>query len=136
MRGLILHFIPKDGKSNVPLYKYMPLDLPLTSLYLWIEEIKVEVTEKYILFKTHYWYLDEICMTVILKNDAWFRAALPIIKETWDTILRERVSGFEHRASKKRAPKDVIVLDGSSPTPKGAICLIKLTEEESAQEYE
>ena len=134
-RGVILQFIPRDSLSNIPLYKYMPLDLPLTSIYPWIEEMKVEVTEKYILFKTHYWYLDEICMTVILKNDAWFRAALPVIKETWDTILRERVSGFDHRASKKRAPKDVIVLDGT-PSTKGAICLIKLTQEESAQEYE
>jgi putative phage-type endonuclease len=132
-RGIILQFIPRDGLSNIPVYKYMPLDLPLTSFYLWLEEMKTEVTETYILFMTHYWYLDEICMTVVLKNDAWFRSAMPVIKETWDTILKERVSGFEHRASKKRAPKEVIVLDSAAKSKK--ICLIKLTEEESAQEY-
>jgi putative phage-type endonuclease len=127
-KGVILQFVPRDSLSNIPLYKYSPINPTPAELYEWIETTKVEVAEIHVLFKTHYWYLNEICMTTVMRNDAWFRAALPKIKEIWDTVLRERVSGYEHRAPKKRVPTEVIVIKAGSP-PRN-VCPITLTEEE------
>ena len=137
IRGLILHFIPKDGKSNVPLYKYMPLDISLNenSIDEWISQCKSEIPE-YAIYTKIYWYLDEVLMSTVERNQVWFKSAFPIIKETWETIERERISGYEHRASKKRNINDVIVInttDGSEsqiitnmPPSNGGICLIKI----------
>jgi hypothetical protein len=125
IRGIILQFIPRDSLSNIPLYKYSPFNLTPSALYEWIENTKIEVGEIHILFKTYYWYLDEICMTTILKNDAWFEAAIPKIQELWDTIQKERITGYEHRAAKKRS-NNIIVLHEDRTIE----CPIKLTEEE------
>jgi putative phage-type endonuclease len=137
IRGLILHFIPKDGKSNVPLYKYMPLDISFNenSIDEWISQCKSEMPE-YAIYTKIYWYLDEILMSTVERNQVWFKSALPIIKETWETIERERISGYEHRASKKRNINEVMVInttDGSEsqiitnmPPNNGGICLIKI----------
>lgn len=127
-KGVILQFVPRDSLSNIPLYKYSSINPTPSVLYEWIESTKVEVANSHVLFNTHYWYLDEICMTTVMRNDAWFRAALPQIRELWETILRERVSGYEHRAPKKRTPTETIVIKIGSP-PK-TTCPIKLSEEE------
>jgi len=131
-KGVILQFVPRDSLSNIPLYKYSPINPTPAELYQWVEATKVEVAEVHVLFKTHYWYLDEICMTTVMRNDAWFRAALPEIRELWDTVLRERDTGYEHRAPKKRAPTETIVIKVGSP-PKTS-CPITLTEEEMYEE--
>jgi putative phage-type endonuclease len=142
LRGLILYFVPKDGKSNVPLYKYMPLDISLNpnAIDEWITTCKNDLSE-YSVYSKIYWYLDEIMMSTIERNAMWFETALPIIKNTWATIEQERVSGYEHRAAKKRIINDVIVvnsIDGSEPhiiknmpSTNGGICLIKLDSNET-----
>jgi putative phage-type endonuclease len=142
VRGLILHFVPKDGKSNVPLYKYMPLDISLNrnAMDEWIDVCKMELPEFAIYVKI-YWYLDDIQMSTIERHTMWFEAALPILKQTWHTIEQERVSGYEHRAAKKRIVNDVIVVnsvDGSEshiiknmPSTNGGICLIKIDSNET-----
>jgi putative phage-type endonuclease len=133
IRGIILEFILRDSTSNIPLYKYSPIALSWTQIQEWIHQTTQDIPIEYILFKTHYWNLNEIAMTTILKNDAWFQAAIPVIKETWETILKERVDGYEHRAPKKKVPKDVIVID-ETVIPNTKICIIKLTEEEKMDE--
>jgi len=143
-RGIILHFTASDGRSNVPLYKYMPLDIPLTkeSVDAWIQYTSSEVEVTHMLFKKVFWYLDAIEMSVVLRNQKWFDAAVPTIEDVWNTITQERVSGYEHRAAKKRVPaadsaNNIIVINAQNGTdsqiitnmPKsnpGGFCLIKL----------
>jgi hypothetical protein len=134
-RGIILHFVPRDGKSNLPLYKYMPLDILIEERETWIENIKQEVAEQYVLFTTIYWCLDDIQMSMVIRNTEWFKAALPRIQQLWTTIETERITGYQHRAAKKRATTDVIVIDNGTETRviqnnSGGICLIKLSEED------
>jgi putative phage-type endonuclease len=141
LRGLILHFVPKDGKSNVPLYKYMPLDISLNDREMneWITSCKNELPE-YAVYVKIYWYLDDIQMSTIQRHSIWFEESLPILKQTWVTIEEERVTGYEHRAAKKRIVNDVIVvnsMDGSEshiiknmPSTNGAICLIKIDSDD------
>jgi hypothetical protein len=100
----------------------------------WIEAKKAELPE-YVIFKTHYWYLDEICMTTILRNELWFQSAIQEFKSIWDTIQTERISGYDHRAAKKRSVSiDLkVIKEGHSATPvqvvNEATCFIKLSEE-------
>jgi len=137
MRGVILHFIPNDGKSNAPLYKYMPLDILLNKddMDVWITQCKNELPE-HAIYAKKYWYLHDIQMTTIVRNKKWFEAALPIIKNTWVTIEQERVSGYEHRAAKKRVINDVIVINSDNgseshiiknmPSNGTGVCIIKI----------
>ena len=62
----------------------------------------------------------------------WFSKALPIVKDIWNTILKERVDGYEHRAAKKRSTSIVLASeDGDTKhirtdSQKNSICLVKL----------
>lgn len=133
-RGLILYFVRRDAAPVPPLYKYMPLDIPLEEqcIHEWIENTKAEVSVEWVLFETHYWYLDEFSCVLVRRNKKWFESAVERIENAWATILRERVEGYEHRASKKQK-QQIEVLSGEDgthyirniPTNKN-ICLIKL----------
>lgn len=151
-RGVILHFVPKDSTTNVPIYKYLILDvlvyktdsvLNRASEYMktietWIEHCKTEMPE-YAVYNKIYWYLQEIYMSTVLRNNAWFCEVLPKIRDTWATIENERVSGYQHRAAKKRTinTNDVIVIKSSTDGPDShlirnmpsngkGICLVKM----------
>ena len=50
---------------------------------------------------TYYWKLAEVSCVLVLRNRAWFELNVSNFAETWDTILKERKSGYEHRAPKK-----------------------------------
>jgi hypothetical protein len=58
--------------------------------------------EKWTLYQTIYWYLDEFSCVLVERNRAWFAAARPEIEATWATVLIERRDGCEHRAPKKQ----------------------------------
>ena len=140
-RGIILHFIEKNfTRGSQPLYKYMPLDISLDKdkAETWITGIRDEMKEEgFILFNRVYWYLEEHSCVLIQRNREWFERALPKIRSVWETIERERVEGYEHRASKKRSIKHgqlAIHQDTSmnyiveNMPLSNSICLIKLDE--------
>ena len=146
-RGVILHFIERPLSvfnvdtelSNFPYYVYMPLDVPLyeTDINSWINTQKETMNaDNRVLFSIKYWYLDEISCVYIPRNQVWFSNAVPRIQEIWDTIIKERIEGYEHRASKKRQVSDrsmSIVSDDGIPMNvfskvENTVCLIKLDE--------
>ena len=141
-RGVILYFVHKIIDFNVsvssaPHYVYMPLDIPnqKETVDTWIKTQKEELKSEYSLYETQYWYLDELSCVLVKRNKEWFRNSVSKIEDTWKTIERERVEGYEHRSAKKRVPKPEVVHDGDStsqfirnlPT-NNSICLIKLDE--------
>jgi hypothetical protein len=105
-KGIILNFIKQGfGESGAPIYKYMPLEVGATEgrHREWVEEMKIENRKiGLVLYSTIYWYLDEFSCVFIERNHKWFESALPKIREIWEVIIRERDTGFEHRATKKR----------------------------------
>ena len=147
-KGIILHFVQRVsmGDSNAlitinhnPRYEYMPLDndLDKDSIDTWIQETRTAVRREWSLYEVKYWYLEDYSCIMVPRQKDWFKAALPKIQETWNTILKERDSGYEHRASKKRIPKQeaIQVTHGQEDStnicilnmPKtNAICLVKL----------
>lgn len=123
-KGVILYFIKKthglsteDLKSNMasmnsPIYKYMPVGMSTDkeSVQLWIETTKNEYKNELALFSVLYWYLDEFSCVLIKRNRKWFESAVPFMQETWNTILNERINGYEHRAAKKKQKVTEVVV--------------------------
>jgi inactivated superfamily I helicase len=81
----------------------------------------------------------------VQRNREWFSAVIPKFVSIWETIEKERVSGYSHRASVKKSKsgiaKQAITADSSTSCgntsqfirniqtiPAGGICLIKLDE--------
>jgi putative phage-type endonuclease len=140
-KGIILHFVRKMLVANCdetydgsPFYVYMPLDVEFSknSVDEWIRCKREEHREEFVLFRTIYWYLDEISCVLVERNRPWFNAALPVFSKAWETIQFEREHGYEHRASNKKK-KVVVDLNGDVHTiqnmPIGSgrgICLIKM----------
>jgi putative phage-type endonuclease len=157
-RGIILYMVPRVSMgdithlnitttSNAPHYEYMPLDTPLDkeSVDEWIQTTRQRLRRDWSLYTTLYWYLAESSCVLVERNREWFNAARPKIEAVWQTVLKERETGHEHRASKKRtSSKDsakkqqiqestiVVIKEGSTPTQNtykpstGSICLVKL----------
>ena len=105
-KGVILYLISRrEGAANYK-YIYMPfLDFPEINPVLvqsWISVQMEKYGEEYLLFETLYWVLKEVSCVIIPRNRDWFQAALPQFTQVWDTIVHERIHGYEHRMPKKR----------------------------------
>ena len=135
-RGVILYFVSKTETGSNPYYVYMPLDIPLQKhlVYDWMNEKKQELSLEYSLYNTIYWYLDEFSCLFVPRNRKWFQTAIPKIQDTWNVILKERVSGYDHRMPKKK--QNVLLQNTGEPVSNSQpiqylnftkkVCLVKL----------
>ncbi len=73
-----------------------------------------------------YYYVDEYSCVLVQRNKAWFQAALPVLRSCWETILRERESGAEHRAPKRRKMATTSLVEETPTTP---IIVVKKLDE-------
>ena len=152
-RGVILHFVERmsigasmgnsqdhegymlaQNYSGNPHYVYMPLDLPTDkeSIEQWIEATRKKMRRSWSLYTPIYWYLDQMSCVLVHRNRLWFQKAITKIRETWNTIVEERIHGYEHRAPKKRVVVEVSQNEDTGsrvitnlPASPG-ICLVKL----------
>ena len=146
-KGVILHFIERPNleindinelyKPSVPIYIYKPLNIENTkeSIEEWIDIEKAKMNNgNHALFNTIYWYMDEFSCVLIQRNRQWFAQAIIKFKSVWNTILKERVTGYEHRSAKKRKPKVNVNMNDVSNSyvtnisQKNTLCLIKMDE--------
>ena len=81
-----------DINNIKPIYEYYPINkcIDYQDIQSWISEKRDKYMEDYILYTTNYWKLDEISCVLIKRNKKWFNYALPIIKDTYDTIIENR----------------------------------------------
>ena len=122
LKGVIAYFM-KDGK---PFYEYAPLYLTREEYDRWCEEI-IDKNAGITWLKNIYWYLNQYSCVLIRKNDIWFESAIKKIENVWNTILKERETGYEHRAPKKRTPKKKNnILDEENTNESG--CLIVISD--------
>ena len=56
--------------------------------------------------KNHYLKLGKISCVLILRNKKWFQDNIEQLGKVWDIILKERETGYEHRAPNKRVKKE------------------------------
>jgi putative phage-type endonuclease len=104
LKGVIMYFSTPEGK---PKYVYKPLSMDLDKVELWEEEQKEILGMSWI--KNIYWRLDEVSCVLVLRNRKWFLDNIQTLSGVWDTILKERETGCEHRAPNKRVKKELSV---------------------------
>tara|TARA_B100001093_G_scaffold518064_1_gene601647 strand:+ start:4006 stop:5274 length:1269 start_codon:yes stop_codon:yes gene_type:complete len=107
LKGIIILF-NNNGNTH---YEYAPL---------YITKNEYEDWEKYILDKNSdkewiqniFWKLEKYSNVLVLRNKLWFNNIVNEIENLWNTVIKERVSGFEHRApnrKKRSITSDIIV---------------------------
>jgi len=96
-KGMLMLFMTSNGK---PVYEYAPLELNLAELETW-QETMMDKNPSLMWMKNIYWKLDQLSCVLVLRNKVWFAAALPQLKEIWETIEREKQTGYSHREPKK-----------------------------------
>lgn len=129
-KGIIIYFHTKEGK---PYYVYKPLDIiEPTHIQKW-EEIMLDLYQsdkyKYTYIKFIYWKLEIMSCVLVLRNRQWFEDNIWELEALWDTVLKERVSGFEHRAPNRKTKNNAFdVLQQSqkqTQQPQQSKCLLK-----------
>jgi putative phage-type endonuclease len=118
-KGIVLTFVPRikigSGFERQPdqkqFYEYFLLDPaelnPGDAVEKWVQSKKDQYPD-FVLFNGVYWGLDQYSCVLVKRNRAWFQAAIPQIEKVWRIIERERITGCEHRAPKKREPKNEV----------------------------
>jgi hypothetical protein len=105
VRGTILYFI--DLQTRKPHYEYMPFEyLDMETQDAWITNTiaRFESGRNHLWIRNIYWKLDQYSCVFVPRNKMWFTEyAAPQLGRVWQIIERERVSGYAHRAPKKRA---------------------------------
>jgi putative phage-type endonuclease len=107
LKGIIMYFNTKEGR---PFYLYKPLTL---LNYTEIDEWEEKMIEKYeseehnmLWIKNHYWKLEKLSCVLILRNRKWFQDNIGQLEKVWNIILKERETGYDHRAPLKRVKKE------------------------------
>ena len=95
-KGIMLNFL-RDQK---PIYEYAPLNISESEYKIWeAKKMKQHMDDTWI--KNIYYYLHEYSCVLVLQNMSWFNYAKNILSDLWNIVLKERVTGYEHRAPKE-----------------------------------
>ena len=121
-KGIILFFT--CSTTGKPVYCYKPLHMQEDYFNdVWEPE---QLAEQQALGRTWvkniYWRMDEVSCVLVMRNKKWFHDNVHVLIDTWNTILKERITGCDHRAPNKRSSKKEIVTNDS-------VCLITLNKE-------
>jgi hypothetical protein len=101
-RGVIVCFI-KDDK---PFYQYAPLTLTCNQDFdQWFEQI-IHTFDTITWIKNIYWRLEVYSCVLVLRDKEWFKNAVVKIEALWKIVEAEKVTGYEHRAPKRRVVKN------------------------------
>lgn len=132
-KGIVIEMLPKFKPCDISANDGV-LDNNIKKVFHYVieESISVDLVEEYknklkndfenfYICYISYWYLDEFSCVLVKRNELWFKKSLPEIEKTWNIIEKERIEGYEHRASKKRKSS----IDNTET--KG--CLIELNED-------
>ena len=121
-KGIIMYFSTGEG---LPHYVYKPLHM-VEEYFLteWEQKIMTEMELKGMIWiKNIYWKLEEVSCVLVLRNKKWFADNIGELSIVWDTIEKERETGFIHRSPAKRIKKnkDLPLISGKCLFPKNLI---------------
>jgi len=100
VKGIIVCFYTQNG----PLYKYAPFSCSKEQYEKWYDNC-MEENNNLTWVRNIFWQLDEHSCVLVLRNKQWFNSVKEQFKTFWEIILKERVTGYEHRKPKKRIKK-------------------------------
>jgi len=128
VKGVILYFAKKDGNPN---YVYCPLNITdAESFAKWEEEMQdLYQSPEYNMtwIKNIYWKMEQYSCVLVLRNKEWFARSICKLEEVWNIIVKERTTGYQHRAPTKRVKKEAAKLDPLG----GTGCLLNFNKGES-----
>jgi hypothetical protein len=90
----------------------------------WEEETMTQWGERHTWIKNIYWRLDEMSCVLVLRNEQWFQAAIPMMQFLWDIIVKERETGYAHRAPKSRTSAAVDSLEEQQVLPPQCLVIL------------
>jgi len=96
-KGMMIQYMV----NGQPFYEYAPINLTRAELTVW-EAAMLEKHQNDMWCKNIYWWLDELSCVLVLRNKFWFKAAVPILTDLWQTIEHEKTHGYEHRSPNKK----------------------------------
>lgn len=100
-KGTIIMF--SSGINGNPYYVFKPLEVPLEEEEQWSDKVIDEQTASGNMWvRNIYWKLEVFSCVLVLRNKFWFEKSLSSFSAIWDTIEKERVTGWEHRAPKRK----------------------------------
>jgi len=99
-KGIVVQFY----HNSKPHYEYPPVDINEKEFDAWYDDI-IEKNSEMAYIKNIYWYLHDYSCVLVPRNKKWFEHILPKIRDLWDTVLKERQTGYDHRRPKKRNKK-------------------------------
>jgi putative phage-type endonuclease len=107
IKGEIIYFHTKDGK---PFYLYKPINCKLSfDVESW-EQNSIDEYENepfnYTYIKTIFWKLEIFSCILVLRNREWFQNNILKLKNVWQIIESERITGYQHRAPIKKNKKE------------------------------
>jgi len=97
-KGMMMLFLDTDGQ---PKYEYAPWGASENAVDEW-QKVKMSENASNVWLKNIYWRLDQVSVVLVVRNKIWFEAARPILDDLWNTIVRERETGYDHRAPNRR----------------------------------
>ncbi len=102
LKGIIMSFI----KNEKPVYEYMPLHLSEQEYEVWeTKQLKQYGEDTWI--KNIYWRLEKYSCVLVIRNKRWFNQVVPTLSNVWDTIIYERINGYEHRKPNKHKKREI-----------------------------
>ena len=112
LKGVIMMFYV----NQQPHYEYKPITMDKEEFKTWEQE-QMEAHKDDTWVKNNYFYLKKYSCVCILRNKEWFDSIAPGLVELWDTILHERVHGYEHRkvTTSKQKKNKVTITKTSDP---------------------
>lgn len=100
-RGVIVCFI-KDDK---PFYQYAPLEISSKQEFdQWFEKT-IDAYDAITWVKNIYWRLEVYSCVLVARDKEWFKNAVIKIEALWRIVETEKVTGYDHRAPKRRIVK-------------------------------
>jgi putative phage-type endonuclease len=96
-KGIIIQYF----KDNKPYYEYSPFQSNKEDFDKWYEQT-MENNKEISWIKNIYWKLEKVSCVLIQRNKVWFNNVVDELKDLWETIKKERISGHSHRKPIKK----------------------------------
>ena len=96
-KGILVQFYHNEK----PHYEYPPVDISKEEFDKWYDEIMVKNAHMSWISNL-YWYLEDYSCVLVPRNKKWFKAVYPEFKKLWNTVLKERETGYQHRKPKRK----------------------------------
>ena len=100
-KGIIVQFYDSNEGA---IYEYSPFQCTRAKYEKWLD-ILMEKNKNVTWIRNIYWFLDEYSCVLVPRNKKWFNAILPDLIHVWNTILKEREEGYDHRKPRKKKRK-------------------------------